>query len=376
MHELLQGSFGISSDFMQEELIRLLKDLENRPSASKRGELARDLSDLCLADEESLSEIEATLFFDILGAIIEDVELDVRTKLAQRLAKREDVPHELIAFLASDEIVVAQPILVSSELLDEEDLVRIVKEKAREHRMAVTKRLWLSPDVSDALVQTGDSMVVVSLLRNDNAEMYPETVETLVRDCRDTPEYREPMAHREDLSPAIAAKLYVWVGDVLRDHIVERFELEASVIEDAISEALSETLIEYARLANAEGGGRDLPDRTQDSRASKLLLGYLQGGVGNRFEQHFGKLTALSPSAVKRTLYHAGVEGLAIACKGAGFEQDVFAEILWRLHGSGEFSLFRASLKFKKAMDYFISLDPAGARQMLQVWRTAPPEAA
>ena len=281
-----------------------------------------------------------------------------------------------VIWLASDEFVVAYPILVSSELLEDEDLVRIVREKAREHRLAVTKRLWLSPDVSNALVRTGDTTVVVSLLRNDNAEIYPETFESLVRDCRDTPEYREPMAHREDLSPDIAAKLYVWVGDVLRGHIVEHFELEASVIEDAISETLSETLNEYARLTNAKGGGSDLPDRSQDSRASKLLLSFLQSGVSNRFEQHFGKLTALSPSAVKRALYHAGVEGLAIACKGAGFGQDIFAEILWRLHGSGEFSLFRASLKFKQAMDYFISLDPAAARQMLQVWRTAPPEAA
>ena len=140
---------------MQEELIKLLKDLENDPSASERGALARDLSDLCLAGEESLSGAEATLFFEILSVLIEDVELDLRTKLAERLSQREDVPRDLIAFLASDEIVVAYPVLTASELLSDEDLVRIVKEKAREHRLAVTERASLGPDVSDALVQTG-----------------------------------------------------------------------------------------------------------------------------------------------------------------------------------------------------------------------------
>ncbi len=119
-----------------------------------------------------------------------------------------------------------------------------------------------------------------------------------------------------------------------------------------------------------------MPDTAQASRASKLLLNFLQSGVANRFEHHFAQLTALSPSAVKRALYNSGVEGLAIVCRGAGFEQDVFAEILWRLHGSGAFSLFRSSQEFKRAMDYFVSVDSAGARQVMQIWRTAPPEAA
>lgn len=361
---------------MYKELLKLLKDLGDRPSSQKRSEVARDLSNLCLADKESLSDAELATFFDILCALIGDVELEVRAKLAEQFAARDDVPRDLIMFLAGDEIVVAYPVLVFSELLDDEDLMRLVREKARDHHLALTQRYWLSPDVSEALVQTGDTSVVVSLLRNDNAELYPETEEGLVRQCRDRIEYREPLARREDLSPALAAKLYVWVGDVLRDHIIGRFNFEPDVIEDAISNVLSETMTQLANDVGDEKDGKNLAHKSQDSRASKLLLNYLQSGVANRFEQHFGSLTALPISAVRRALYHLGAEGLAIACKGAGFEQDVFAELLWRIHGNGAFSLFRASQKFRKAMKYFAFVDPAGARELLQVWRVAPPEAA
>ena len=229
--------------------------------AWRGGRKPKRRSDLCLAGEESLSGAEATLLFEILSVLIEDVELDLRTKLAERLAQREDVPRDLIAFLASDEIVVAYPVLTASELLSDEDLVRIVKVKAREHRLAVTERASLGPDVSDALVQTGDSSVIVSLLRNDNAEIYPETVENLVRDCRDTPAYREPLAHREDLEPEVAAKLYVWVGDALRNHIVERFELASDVIEGAMADVLSEAMMEFSHVADVKRGGKICPTR-------------------------------------------------------------------------------------------------------------------
>ena len=260
---------------MKTELKKILHDLEFRPSLHARSEAARDLSDLCLAGAENLSHAELMMIFDILCELIVDTELDVRAKLSEQLAARDDVPHELITYLANDEILVAHPVLIFSELLDDKDLVRLVGEKTRDHRLAITERHWLSPDVSEALVQTGDPTVVVSLLRNDNAELYPETAERLVRQCRDRIEYREPMARREDLSPELAAKLYVWLGDVLRKHIIERFQLDPSVIEDAISNVLSEAMSEFARNPNEELQDNDKIDSAKAGHASKTLLDYL-----------------------------------------------------------------------------------------------------
>ncbi len=359
---------------MQKELVKSLRELEVHPSPQNRKKVAHDLCDICLAPDESMNEAESTMFFDILCTLIRDVELDVRARLAERLAEREDVPHDLITFLASDEITVAYPVLVSSELLDDTDLVRLINEKAREHQLVVTKRYWLSSDVSEALVQTDDSSVIVSLLSNDGAEIYPETAEKLVGACRDRIEYREPLAHRDDLSSDLAAKLYVWVGDVLRDKIAGRFEFEPDVIDGAIANVLSESVTQLAKNANVENRVGEQTDTMQGSRASGLLLNYLQSGVVHRFEQHFGSLTALPISAVRRALYKLGAEGLAVACKGAGIELDVFAELYWRIHGSGAFALFRASEKYKRAMAYFASIDPVGARELLNVWRIAPPE--
>lgn len=359
---------------MQDTSLELIKIRENLPPASEWSALAQELSDVLLVGKENLSGPELTLLFDILCELIEDIELEVRAKLSERLAARDDVPLELILYLANDEILVANPILISSELLDDNDLMRLVRKKTRDHRLAITERHWLSPDVSEELVQTGDPTVVVSLLRNDNAELYPKTAERLVRQCRDKTEYREPLVRREDLSPELAAKLYVWLGDVLRNHIVERFQLDPSVIEDAISSVLAEAMSEFTRNPNEELRDNDKFNGVKDSHAAKTLLDYLKSGSINRFEQHFATLTALPLGVVKRALYDTGVEGLAIACKGGGFDQNLFAELLWRFHGSGAFLLFRTSRKFKKAMENFALVDPGAAMRMLRSWQTAPPE--
>ena len=95
---------------MQEELVKSFRELEVHPSSQNRKKVVHDLCDICLAPDESLSGAESTMFFDILCTLIRDVELDVRARLAERLAERDDVPHDLITFLANDEIAVAYPV--------------------------------------------------------------------------------------------------------------------------------------------------------------------------------------------------------------------------------------------------------------------------
>ncbi len=77
---------------MQKELVKSPRELEVHPSSQNRKKVAHDLCDIRLVPDESLSGAESTMFFDILYTLIRNVELDVRARLAERLAEREDVP--------------------------------------------------------------------------------------------------------------------------------------------------------------------------------------------------------------------------------------------------------------------------------------------
>ena len=67
------------------------------------------VSDLFFDSQELLTDREKALMTDILRQLLHDMEMSVRRELAERLAKTENVPHELIITLANDKIEVAYP---------------------------------------------------------------------------------------------------------------------------------------------------------------------------------------------------------------------------------------------------------------------------
>lgn len=57
-----------------------------------------------LGRDKHLSERERSLMTEISNDLIHDVEMAVRRALAERLALKENAPHELVGILANDEI--------------------------------------------------------------------------------------------------------------------------------------------------------------------------------------------------------------------------------------------------------------------------------
>ena len=66
----------------------------------------------------------------ILSKVTESVEIALRAEIAEKLADVPNAPRNLIRQLAHDEISVAQPILERSLALSEDDLVRVIRQRA------------------------------------------------------------------------------------------------------------------------------------------------------------------------------------------------------------------------------------------------------
>ena len=359
---------------MQEALIVLLEDIKRERSRRNRGELAENICELCFAETAKLTEREMAHVFNILRALVGDVEMHVRKTLAEHLSERDDPPRDLIMALANDTIEVAFPILARNNVLQDQDLLQLITEHTREHRLPISQRKSVSPAISEALVRTNDTVVIASLLRNEGAVLSTELLEELVEASRDVGAFREPLVRRQDLTPDLAKRMYAWVGDALRQYIVSAFKLEPRDLEAAISQAMTEAMQEYDVDVSGLSQESAILGRSQISRASGLLIGLLREEDFRRFETQFGRYAALPPSAIRRVLYHAGAEGLAIACKGLGFDSMTFSEIFFYLHGGRSDPRFRTSPKYRAAMEYFYHVDPIRARHVLKTWREAPPE--
>src|SRR5690606_3899237 len=87
----------------------------------------------------------------------------------------------VVVKLANDAYDVAAPLLEFSNVLSDDDLIDIVANQSEEHRVAIAGRSMVTQRVGEAIVEHGQSTSVARLVRNENAELGPETVQRLVQ---------------------------------------------------------------------------------------------------------------------------------------------------------------------------------------------------
>ena len=117
---------------------------------------------------------------DVLGTLIHDIEMEIRQDLALRLVGMPKAPRELALMLANDEIYVARPLLKKSGVLADPDLVEIIEQRTKEHRLAIALQKPLGEHVTDAILDQGEPDVIEELLNNQDAVLSQRAMEYLV----------------------------------------------------------------------------------------------------------------------------------------------------------------------------------------------------
>jgi uncharacterized protein (DUF2336 family) len=144
---------------------------------------------------------------DLFRIAIYDGEPLVRSVLADSLKRMMHAPRDIVLALAHDESQVARPILQSSPVLNDDDLVRIARERSRAHRLAIAERENLSPKVCDALYHGQDPIVVRRLLANDGAALAEGLLHAVLDALAEAPGIVDTMAHRRLLPVSVIDRL-------------------------------------------------------------------------------------------------------------------------------------------------------------------------
>jgi uncharacterized protein (DUF2336 family) len=353
-----------------EALLEMARD----KSAANRAELTSATADLFFQSNEVLTDHERVLMSNILRRLLHNAEMSVRRELANKLAAMDNVPHDLIVTLANDDIEVAHPILEKSELLQDTDLVEIIRHRTLQHQLSIAMRRSVSEGVADALVENGDEDVVKELLENTNAHISRATMEYLVEQSKRVDSYQNPILHRPDLDPELAKSMYWWVSAALRKYVMEQFEIDATQLDEKLDTTVTEiTARESETGVNVSKAG-ELAQRLADAGqiTSETMIQVLRRGEIPLFEAMFAAASGLRPKLLKRILFEPGGEALAVTCKGLEMPKDDFATIfmLTRKAGFGE-RVTRPS-KLNRALGLYdrIGLEPAQA--MLNHWQRDP----
>lgn len=354
--------------------LRELVALAHDKSVVARNRLVDVVSDLFFQKGSSLSDRERSLMTDILRQLIHDVEMSIRCKLSELLAKKNDAPHELVATLANDLIEVAHPILTESPVLRDVELIEIIQHRTLEHQLAIANRRQVSEVVSDALVETGNVDVIKTLLENKNAMISNGTMEYLVDESKRVDRYQNPLLRRPDLSPELAKNMYWWVSAALREFILEKFKLDETEFDATMDKAVHAAIKDGRKTESADSKAGELARSLGQQRQinPELMIRSLRQGEIRLFEAMFAEFAQLPPLVVRRVIYEPGGKALAVACRAVGIDKGDFASI---------FLLSRSARPGEKVVDpnelndvvsMFDKVSIENAKKILARWRLDP----
>jgi uncharacterized protein (DUF2336 family) len=347
-----------------------LINLASETSPDKRRELLEEVTDLFLEQPAAHSDRESELFGDVMAKVAYQVEMQVRQRLAERLAKVAEAPHDLIVTLANDEIEVAGPILRHSGVLRDEDLVKVAREKGQGHLLAVSQRESVSEAVSEVLVERGNDQVLVALANNAGAEFSRDTMANLVAKSEKIEALHKPLLERHDLPPDMMHNMFWWVSSALREYIASQTGVDESVLEEVLDETRAD--IESQIRANESDLLRAARKVRQMHRAGQLneiaLVHFLRQKETPSFIVAFALMCDVDMTTARRILFDPGHEGLAIACKAVGFDRSTFSAIVLLGDENGEKRTHSAK-QVANLMKLFDRMPPDNAKRTLRFWR-------
>jgi uncharacterized protein (DUF2336 family) len=362
---------------MTSERTKLLLSFVDSAKSLNQEDLALVVSEMCVNDEAPLTASESLIAYDILNRLYPDAQAHVRRKLAELFAVRDDVPHELILMLANDQIDIARLVIMHSPLLGDEDLIKVIVERTREHRMAVSIRQHISAKVADVLVYLGDEDVMINLAHNAGAELSEHALKRLVTASRTTTNLQDPLLKRPEMRADLAAMMYQWVGQALRLYIGQNYgEALSMLLDDEVQKATDQAMTEHhshsmAPLTPTPTGKTSKPQAPASPILNALLVSLRRADL-QAVEDELKSTARLPLPSVERILYNDNGEALAVVCRALEVSRPVFSEIFTRLHGTKPYSRFTSTREHSNAMAAFERLTGKQAGFILEHWRSHP----
>ncbi|KAB7739195.1 DUF2336 domain-containing protein [Parvibaculum sedimenti] len=257
-----------------------------------------------------LTPRERELAQEILGYLVHDIAAQVRSALAQCLCDLPAAPRDVILALAGDIDEVALPILESSTVLTEEDMVHLVLTGSAAKRRAIAGRKDVAPAVSDAIARAGDRAAVAALIGNEGAIIRSEALNAIVDRYSDDDEIMDPMARRTDLPICLVERLLTIVSDQLRQHLIERHDIAPDMAAIFEEQARERVLVERIQAIHPDEIGRVVLQIAERKRlTASLLLRALCAGESGFVETGFALLTNVPEERATRLIHDVGPLG-------------------------------------------------------------------
>jgi uncharacterized protein (DUF2336 family) len=353
-----------------DSLILELEQVLQHGSQHKRTEALERITSLFVTGASRYTSDHVSLFGDIFGRLIAEIEMKARAQLSRRLAPVKNAPAEVVRYLAQDDdISIAGPMLAQSGRLEEADLLEIARYKSQAHLLAISGRNGIGEAITEVLVKRGDLDVVRNVADNRQARLSEASFSTLVRRAGSDGILAEKVGQRHDIPARLFRDLLFQATDVVQQRLLAKAKPETA-------EEIRRVLAKVSREIGAKAAPRDY------ASAQRSVLALRDAGDlsetqlcefanEKRFEETIVSLALLCGVPLEvadRLMGGDRWDPVLILCKAAGFSwQTVRAIMLSRPGARGT-----STQGLDEAYANFDKLSSATAKRVVHFWQVRP----
>jgi len=323
---------------------------------------------------DSLTEDEIKLATKITLNLVRQAEIDLREALSDRLAAEDNIPVEVINFLASDVISVAEQVLVKSPILIDSDLLHIISIKGKKHWSSIAKRDSISDVVVNELIDTKDHDTAVNLVYNKRNSLKEDAIRKLIMQSISSKEIQLPLLRRPEINNNLAVNLYMCVANELRKEITNRFYIPQEVIEISIGELVEELSLGNQNSYNVNPDMLIIAKRFNERGiiTSELMINSLRRCQMSFFIAIFAEKIGFNPEDVLAMLKKGGGRPFALACKSLGMMKSEFASIFLLSQSIRDSNKVLTEEKISLVMKYFDNINKLNINLIMDRWKNNP----
>ena len=301
-----------------------IRTLMKGPTDADRGQAAHKI---CRSiDQAELSPDERAHAEAIMRLMLEDAAVLVRRALAVALKNSPKLPRDVANQLARDVDYIALPILQGSPVLNDSDLIEILRSAPPARQVAIASRDIMSTTLTTAIAEHAVPAAVERALANDNAKFDERGLEAALTRFADRPAIVETMIQRRTLPIAVTEKLVSMVTGEMFDHLVNHHALPPQMAIDLASSARERVTVDLVEQAMHQAdlprfiGQLNLHGRLTPALIMRALcLGYIE------FVEHaLAELSGLPHQRAWLMIHDGGPLGLKAVFERAGLPNRLF----------------------------------------------------
>ncbi|MCW1843372.1 DUF2336 domain-containing protein [Prosthecomicrobium hirschii] len=307
----------------------MLVDLAREGSSEKRRELLQQVSNLFVDGSELHTDRETLLFGEVLSRLLDQVPLDDRVKVADRVSGLDRTPRDLALKLARDDARVAAPILRHSPVLTEDDLIGLATSQGQAHLHAIAQRAELGTRVTDVIVERGTGEVLKAVTRNLGAQFSERSFASLAEKAGSDHELGDALSFRADMPPLIAKALVAHLSPAARQRLEHLMAQDHEQLDALMNEARRE--LDQARHTNRRNR-LDAKLAIADIREGRRPLDEVVDQLV--FKKRImdvafvlSELASVPEAHVNNVLHKVNAMGIAVICRSLDMSDTVYQRL-------------------------------------------------